>query len=339
MLRFDKGGHPWALAWMLCMACPSLVQAQGSTVTITIGATDESVADRMRRAERAANNPLRRIQEAARLGGGPGKAAAGTAAGATTPVATSAAPATAATAAAGATAATAAAAAVTATAAAPAAAAAAPASVAAAVGSRRSAAAGTPAAPAAAGNAASAARAEPATPSAAVAAAAAPAPAAAPAALRPVPAPAGGTGAAASLVSPAAADPLTPGMAALAAMPVERTLRSDPEAAALAVQAVAAAAAEARALRPLVPAAAPVPQLLQMVEPDFAGRGPVDAEMLRFQVRFSITADGSVTDVVVQGGADRNLQRAVREAVQRWRYAPPQQPMPHTVELVVRFAG
>lgn len=113
-------------------------------------------------------------------------------------------------------------------------------------------------------------------------------------------------------------------------------------AAALAVQAVAAVAAaapDARAARAAAAAAVPVPQLLQMVEPDFGGRGPLDVQTLRFQVRFSITADGSVKDVVVQGGPDRNLHRAVREAVQRWRYAPPAQPTPHTVELVVNFAG
>lgn len=298
----------WTL-WLAVAALPSVALAQsGAAAPAAAAASDVSAAERMARAERVAGDPLRRIREAARMGGGPGKPGAPVAA-AVTPVS-------------------------------------APAVISVAV--RRTVAPTVAASPAPAA-APAAAPGPVATTQAAVAALpAAPTRAVStPAAVDPVPTASPVAGAVASTVASTVAT--LPAAAPTAAAATDPSPAAEQAGAALPLQAVAAAAPRSDALRTLpapgpAPGATPeaadavaVPRLLQMVEPDFSGRGLREADTLRFQVRLSIAADGSVHDVVVQGAGDRQLNRAVRDAVSRWRYEPPTRPLSHTVDLVVRF--
>lgn len=82
------------------------------------------------------------------------------------------------------------------------------------------------------------------------------------------------------------------------------------------------------------------PKLLVMVEPELPRRFVLDlgSGSARFLVGFSIAPDGSVRDVRVEDGPiDRRARTAVRQAVERWRYAPLPQVTPYQVEVVMNF--
>lgn len=263
-------------AWLAAMALPALAQTQGGAAPPAAGAADEA-AERMARIQRVASDPIRRVQEAARLGGGVGRPA---------PAAVP--------------------------------------TIQVSVPARRPAVATAPAAQVAPASGSSAS------------------------------APAMVTARAVTPQNSAAqnTEPQhTVAQSALAAAPeaaaAPRSVVLDAAEAALVPQSVNALAAaalphalpEPGPMPALAPAAEPpyVAVLLQRVDPEFAGAAPEPGSALRLQLRFSIAADGSVQDLVVQGAADRPLLRAVREAVSRWRYAPPGRLTPHTVELVLRF--
>lgn len=80
------------------------------------------------------------------------------------------------------------------------------------------------------------------------------------------------------------------------------------------------------------------PQLIEYVEPAVPEkvrrrlRGSVEVV-----VEFWINADGSTSSAVVQTGAPRELQSSVLDAVRRWRFSAPPEPLKTSVQLV--FAG
>lgn len=160
---------------------------------------------------------------------------------------------------------------------------------------------------------------------------------------------------AAKVAARAASDAAAPVTAVVATPEAAPVITQAPPAAATVTQAAAAPAEPPGTQAALAPAqvavsatgaasadvaatvAAYSPVLLHRVDPELAATTLGEGRALRFQLRFMIAPDGSVQDLVVQGSGDRQAMRAVRDAVSRWRYAPPGRPTPHTVELVVRF--
>jgi Gram-negative bacterial TonB protein C-terminal len=77
------------------------------------------------------------------------------------------------------------------------------------------------------------------------------------------------------------------------------------------------------------------PKIKRMVEPSFPAN--VQDELSRVSsvtVKFNIAADGSVSDVVMQQPAPRQLARYVQSAVAEWQFEPLPAGRAHTVQLV-----
>ena len=89
-----------------------------------------------------------------------------------------------------------------------------------------------------------------------------------------------------------------------------------------------------------VPVAAlplPTPRLLSMVEPVIPDRLMARVTVpTRYNLQVDIQPDGSVSAVQWRSGGIKSLEPLVLDAVRQWRYAPMNQPVRQTVELVIR---
>lgn len=91
---------------------------------------------------------------------------------------------------------------------------------------------------------------------------------------------------------------------------------------------------------PPAEAALPPLKLLNVVEPSVPRpligklRGEVEAV-----ISFTVNTDGSVTGAEVQSSSHRQMDAAVLEAVQQWRYEPIASARNHSVRLVLRQPG
>jgi outer membrane biosynthesis protein TonB len=56
----------------------------------------------------------------------------------------------------------------------------------------------------------------------------------------------------------------------------------------------------------------------------------------RYNLQVDIQPDGSVSAVQWRSGGIKSLEPLVLDAVRQWRYAPMNQPVRQTVELVIR---
>lgn len=78
----------------------------------------------------------------------------------------------------------------------------------------------------------------------------------------------------------------------------------------------------------------PQPTLLTMVEPEISA--PLKRRLHGAQtamVRINVAADGSVADAEVLQVSNAALRQPVLDAVKQWRYSPPGQVVPQTLEL------